>query len=173
MPVSLHAAVEVVDVAAFRRDPAHRGTLAGWIELHRRGGWLAVGRGDFGLFTPSSDPRLAYMVYAAAVRIDGKDHWFNGRKHVAIAGPWRLWKATTTLYVTLHQGSSDKGPIVAAGVLTLGAGSLLDLLGTFQATGCTSPWQRVKAAASFFAFFAGELVRTYVTRTPLPPAPAQ
>src|SRR5207237_803181 len=79
MPVALHAVIDIDDLGAFVADSDHVGALSGHVELHRRGGWLPVMNGIFGLFTPSTtDPRMSYMVYAVAVKIDGRDYWFNG-----------------------------------------------------------------------------------------------
>ena len=135
--VALHGAIGIDNIQDFVVDPQHQGDLCGHVECHRWGGWLPAARGQFGLFSPSSDPRLNYMVYRMEIRIDGKTHWFNGRKHVRIAGPWRLWPATTTLYVTLHEGSNETGPIVGAGILCLGVSDLVGLLRTLRATGAS------------------------------------
>jgi hypothetical protein len=164
MPVALHATVDVEDVRGLTLDPGHFGAIAGHVEFHRRGGWLPITRGVFGLFTPSGDdPQLSYMIYAVGIEIDGRRYWLNGRKHVRMAGIWKVWKATTTLYVTLHEGEDEKGPVVAAGVLSLGVGALIALLGTFHATGCVGFGQRFGAAFAFFRFFAAQLVRHYFT----------
>ena len=88
---------------------------------------------------------------------------------VRIGGIWRAWRETTTLYVRLHEGDGS-GPIIAAGIQRLNLFDLFALLGTFHATGCEQPWQRVRAMLRFAAFFAKELWRTYVIRRPLPKA---
>jgi len=165
MPVAIRATIDVEDMRAFVLDPSHLGDLTGHIEIHRRGGWLPVKRGVFGLFTPSGqDPKLSYMVYAASFEIDGELFWFNGRKHVRAGPPWRMWKETTTLYVTVHRGEDETGPVVAAGVLSLGVTALMALMGTFRATGVEGRRQAMRTAGAFFRFFARELVRNYVTR---------
>lgn len=165
MALALHATIDVEDMREFILDPSHKGTIAGHVELHRRGGWLPLSRGEFGLFTPSpGDPRLSLMIYAGAFHIDGRRYLFNGRKHVRISPIWKMWKQTTTLYVTLHEGDRPEGPIVAAGILNLGLAQLFELLGTFHPTGCTGRRQKLGAAWKFFRFFASELVRHYVTR---------
>lgn len=163
MPVALHAAIDIDDLSGFIVDPQHLSGLSGNVEIHRRGGWLPVMEGTFGLFSPAADDeRLSYMVYAVAVRIEGRDYYFNGRKHVRVGPPWRLWKETTTLYVTVHEGRSDEGRIVGAGILSLGVGSLVSLLKTFRPTGCRSRWQRIRTAFAFFGFFAGRLADHYL-----------
>ena len=164
MPVSIHAAIDINDVRAFTIDPDHLEPLSGHLEWHRKGGWLPAASGTFGLFTPTNDPDLVHMIYAMLVAIDGEPYYFNGRKHVRIAGPWRLWRATTTLYVTLHEGVDETGPIVAAGRLSLGVPALMRLAGTMRAAGCRSRRQSIRAIWRFIRFFASELTRIYVGR---------
>ena len=164
-PLALHGTIDVDDINGFVIDPDHIGELNGHIEMHKMGGWFPSARGIFGLFTPApGEPKLQYMVYAMQLRIGGQDYWFNGRKHVRVAGPWRLWRDTTTLYVTLHRGRDDSGEIVAAGRLHLGIADLFGLLSTLRATGPARWWGKFKQAMKFFRFFAGELVRIYIFR---------
>ena len=164
MPAALHATIDLDDIRAFALDPDHIGVIAGHLELHRRGGWLPATRGVIGLFTPSrTDPKLSYMIYAVGLVIDGRRYWFNGRKHVRMGGFWKLWGATTTLYVTLHEGEDDNGPIAAAGILSLGIPALLGLAGTLRTAGCDGTWQRLGAVLTFFRFFAAQLIRHYIT----------
>jgi len=165
MPVTIHATIDILDIRAFVLDPRHIGGLSGHLELHRKGGWLPATSGLIGLFTPSDgDPWLSYMIYAMGVVIEGRHYWFNGRKHVRVGPIWKLWKATTTLYVTLHEGEDETGPIAAAGILSLGPLALLDLAGTLRATGCDRPMQKLRAVLAFFGFFARQLIRNFVTR---------
>jgi predicted patatin/cPLA2 family phospholipase len=164
IPVALHATINIDDVAAFARDPSHTGRLHGWLEAHRLGGWLPTADGRFGLFTPTADPDVSHMVYDLRLRVDGRDVYMRGRKHVALAFPWRLWPATTTLYVTLHEGRDEQGPIVAAGVLRLGVGALFALLSTLVATGCDRGSERRRAKRRFMTFFAANLARIYLAR---------
>lgn len=165
-PLTLHGTIDIDDIAAFVIDPDHVGDLVGHIEIQRRGGWLPAITGRFGLFTPTSDPALVYMVYEMAIMLDGRPHCFAGRKHVRIAGPWRLWPATTTLFVQVHAGEGRDGPVVAAGVLRLGVPGLLALLGTLRARGCVGLRSRIWAVGLFFRFFAAELARIFLWRRP-------
>lgn len=167
IPVALHGTIDIDDIAAFVRDPDHEGALAGHLEMHRKGGWLPAMNGRFGLFSPTGDPRTVHMIYEMGVAIEGRRHFFNGRKHVRMGPPWKLWGATTTLYVHLHEGGDSSGPIVAAGKLSLGVPDLVGLLSTFRTTGCSKASERLAATWRFFQFFAAELIRTYLTRRPL------
>lgn len=166
VPVFMHGTINVDDIRTFVIDPEHSGELNGHLEIHRAGGWLPSAKGRFGLFSPSDDSALSYMVYDMNVMIDAKPCLFRGRKHVRFAMPWHLWRATTTLYVTLHEGGDPEGKVVGAGVLRLGVPELLSLIGTLHATGTLSRLGRLGACLRFFRFFAAELFRIYFLRRP-------
>lgn len=163
--LAMHAVVEIDDIEAFRADPQHKARLSGTIDYPPLGTGLVAPSGVFGLFSPSHDPKLAYMVYELAFEHAGKPHYLAGKKHVLVGAPWKLWGETTTLYTTLHEGRDASGRVIGAGTLSLGVGALLRLLTTVGGTPAAparSLWQRIGAIASFFTFFSGELVRTYV-----------
>ena len=162
--VALHAAIDIDDIRGFIIDPDHHGGLAGYVVWPRRGGHLPVERGTLGLFSPTPDPRVSHMIYAGGIVIEGQRYWFNGRKHVRFAGPWRLWSATTRLHVTVHEGEDERGPIVAAGLLTLSPAALVDLLRSFRPLGTRTPLAGLRAVLAFMRFFAGELARHFLTR---------
>ena len=75
-----------------------------------------------------------------------------------------MWKATTTLYTQLHQGTDKTGPVVGAGVLTLGVADLLAMIPTMHATNTTSPQKAAETVAKFGKFFLGEIWETYVAK---------
>jgi hypothetical protein len=72
-----------------------------------------------------------------------------------------MWKQTTTLYTTLHAGTDKSGPVVGAGVLSLGVMDLIRMLGTVHATNADSPTQAAAAIARFGQFFLGQLWDSY------------
>ena len=75
-----------------------------------------------------------------------------------------MWKATTTLYTQLHQGTDKTGPVVGAGVLTLRMTDLLAMIPTMHATNTTSPGQAAETVAKFGKFFLAEIWDTYVEK---------
>jgi len=165
-PLAMHAVVHIQDIDAFVADPQHRAGLTGTIDFAPMGQALVADRGVFGLFSPSGDPALTYMVYELAFSHQGRPRYLAGKKHVQLGSPLRLWDETTTLYTTLHDGSDATGPVLGAGILTLGVVDLAKLLGTLEATDSDSPWESLTAKAKFMRFFGGELVRTYIERQP-------
>ena len=172
MPFVLEASIDIGDVGRFVADEGHAGDLTGHLYAPRAGFALPSTAGAFRLFSPGGDPATTHMVYETGFRREGKSYWFAGRKYVRVGAPWRAWRETTTLHVTLHEGDAS-GPVVAAGILRLTLFDLCALLGTLRATGCRDAGERLQAVARFSAFFARELWRTYVLRRPLQGEPSE
>jgi predicted patatin/cPLA2 family phospholipase len=164
--ITMHATIHIEDIAAFVADPAHKAELTGHLDFAPWGMAIPAQSGVFGLFSPSGDPALTYMVYELGFRHEGRNYYLAGKKHVRLGAPWRLWKETTTLYTRLHAGLDATGEVIGAGILRLGVGELVRLLATVHATNGPTPRARAGAVWRFFRFFTSELIRTYVRRAP-------
>ena len=164
--LAMHATVDIPDIDAFVANAQHHASLSGSIDFAPMGLGMVADTGVFGLFSPSGDPALTYMVYELGFAHGGQRWYLAGKKHVKLGSPLRLWGETTTLYTTLHQGEDASGPIAGAGVLSLGVVDLLRLMGTVKATDSDSLGESASAIAKFFRFFASELTRTYVQNQP-------
>ena len=168
--LAMHATVDIPDIDAFVANAQHHASLSGSIDFAPMGLGMVADTGVFGLFSPSGDPALTYMVYELGFAHGGQRWYLAGKKHVQVGSPLRLWGETTTLFTTLHQGTDATGPIAGAGVLALGVVDLFKLMGTLETTQSsgTDPSMRASASAvaGFFGFFAKELTRTYITHRP-------
>ena len=164
--LAMHATIQIADIDAFTRSAGHQAQLSGSIDFEPMGMGMVANSGVFGLFSPSGDPALTYMVYELGFAHGGQRWYLAGKKHVKLGSPLRLWGETTTLFTTLHQGVDASGPIAGAGVLSLGVVDLLKLMGTVKATDSDSFGESASAIAKFFRFFASELSRTYVLNQP-------
>lgn len=164
--LAMHAVIRIDDVAAFVRNPDHKGGLSGRLDFAPFGKSIPADSGVFGLFTPSGDPSLTYMVYELGFRHAGASYYLAGKKHVRIGPVWRLWRETTTLYCELHAGDDATGAVIGSGTLRLGAWQLFKLLCSLRAIHARGLWKSAAAIWQFFAFFSAELLRTYVLRRP-------
>ena len=162
--LAMHAAVEIADLDRFVADPTHTGRLTGDIDFAPLGRAIPAHDGVFRLFSPSNTPNLRHMVYELAFTHQGQEYYLAGRKEVRQDSGLDVWKDTTTLLTQLHRGSDASGPVVGAGVLTLGVADLTRLVSTLTVTGTTSPAEKAKAVAKFGEFFMGRLWETYGPR---------
>jgi len=162
--LAMHASIHIRSMNAFVSDTQHRGSITGHIDFPPFGPDIPASAGVFQLFAPGNAPKLKWMVYELAFEHAGKSYYLAGKKDVRAGSVFGLWSGTTTLYTRLHEGRDASGPVVGAGVLTLGAGELLKLLSTFHATDAESFGGRLRAAGAFGGFFTKELWRTYILK---------
>jgi len=160
--LAMHATVTIEDLDTFIADPNHLGGLAGSIDFTPFGSGIAAPGGVFNLFSPTDDPSLKLMVYELSFEHAGKSYYLAGHKKVRDAAPTELWKATTTLYTQLHEGTDKNGTIVGAGVISLGVKQLMALVSTMRVTNAPGRAQEVETVMKFGRFFMGDLWDTYV-----------
>jgi hypothetical protein len=161
----LHATVTVPNLPAFIKDPIHKGQwrAAGSIPV-LGGALIGVGDGDFGLFRRGirDEKGVRELVYDTVFSVGGHTYRLRGRKCVEPSPPWRLWPATTTLYVQLFPVSGGSGEPVAAGVLRLTLSAFLRQLRSMEVLGDVGWFDRRIQKLSFYRFFATSLVNTYI-----------
>jgi hypothetical protein len=162
---TMHGTINIDDLQAFMSDSNHNGSITGSIDFAPLGLNLPSTSGVFNLFSPTGDTKMKYMVYELGFNAsNGKPYYMAGHKDVKDAPLTDMWKATTTLYTQLHQGTDKTGPVVGAGVLTLGMTDLLAMIPTMHAVNAASPEQAAETVAKFGKFFLGEIWETYVEK---------
>jgi hypothetical protein len=162
--MELHAAVTIPNLPAFITDPNHKG---GW---HASGSIPVLGGpisgeddGDFGLFRRAirADKGVRELVYDTEISVGGRRYTMHGRKFVEPSPPWRVWPATTTLYVQFFPVGGGHQP-VAAGVLRLSARAFIRQVLGMRVTGDFWLIDKFRYRLSFYRFFASSLVNTYI-----------
>ncbi|MFZ0745563.1 MAG: patatin-like phospholipase family protein [Terracidiphilus sp.] len=161
---TMHGTIDIEDLNSFINDPGHAGSITGSIDFAPLGLNLPSTTGVFNLFSPTNDPTMKYMVYELGFNANGASYYMAGKKEVQQAPMTDMWKATTTLYTQLYQGTDKTGPVVGAGILTLGMTDLLAMIPTMHATNANSPEQAAAATEQFGKFFLGEMWETYVQK---------
>ncbi len=162
--LALHATIKIDNIDVFIADPEHRSGLTGSVDFAPLGIDIPAPYGVFALFAPGDEPGLHWMVYELGFEHSGKDYYLAGKKEVRTASVFKLWPATTTLYTRLHEGRDSSGPVIGAGVLSLGVSALTRLLSTFHASNAPTFANRLVATSKFAAFFTRSLVSTYILR---------
>ena len=161
----LHATVTLPNLPAFIKDPNHKGQwrAAGSIPV-LGGDVIAMGNGDFELFRRAirGDKGVREMIYDTAFMVGDQQYRMRGRKYVEPSPPWRVWPATTTLYVELFLASAATGQPVAAGVLRLTLWAFIRQLVSMQVIGNFGVFDRCRQKLSFYRFFVSSLLNTYI-----------
>jgi cholesterol oxidase len=163
-PLTMHGKIVIDDLNLFLSEKNHPGSLTGSIDWAPFGHGIPCRSGVFNLFSPTADPALKHMVYELAFEHDGVPYYFAGHKEVRVHPLLDMWKDTTTLYTQIHRSKDKSGPVVAAGVISLGPLELLKMVRTFAALNASGPQQAAEAVTRFGKFFMGELWSTYIAR---------
>lgn len=160
--LTMHATVCIADLERFIVDPQHLGGLTGSLDFAPFGTGIPATSGVFNLFSPTTEPALKLMIYELGFAHQGQDYYLAGKKEVRDDPGFDLWSDTTTLFTRLHRGSDASGPVVGAGVLTLGVLDLVRLVSTLRATETDTAGEAMEAIYQFGKFFLGELWDSYV-----------
>ena len=152
------------DLDEMLRNPHHEAHLYGTVNAPALSPHpIRVTHGTFELLTQDSDDaRARRMTYRMPMTTEGGRHFFlHGDKHVRDDKSLDLWPDTSTLFVTIHEGLDDTGPVTGRGVLRILPRDFATQMRTFKITNAGSLVRRLKAAAEFGRFFAGALYDTY------------
>lgn len=161
-PFTFHATILVDDVEAFIEKPEHSARLLARASYAPFGQELLVERGRFNLFRPGDVPGIRLMTYGLPFVSGGRAYYLSGTKTVHDNRGWDLWRDTTRLSCQLHEGEDERGPIVGAGVLSLG---LRDVLAIMATMGSRLPEPMgLQARLRFGEFFLGSLWRIYAPK---------
>jgi predicted patatin/cPLA2 family phospholipase len=162
--LAMHSTITIQDVNRFITDPDHLGQLNGSIDFAAFGQNIPSSTGVFNLFSPTDQPGLKLMVYEMGFTANGKNYYLAGKKEVRDDSILNMWKETTTLYSQLYQGIDKTGPVVGAGILTLGPLDLMKMVSTMHALNAPSATEGAKAVMTFGRFFMGQLWDSYVKK---------
>jgi len=163
-PLEFILTIHVDDLDRLIADRDHEAPMSGTVKapaLSPRP--LAVSEATFNLFNEDSEAIATNnMVYRMRLTAeDGREFWFHGKKLVHDDPGFDTWSDTTTLYVTLHEGTDESGPVIGKGILHISPTDLMRQLSTISAIGAEDAAEAVAAKAKFARFFALELVDTY------------
>jgi cholesterol oxidase len=154
------------DLGAATDDLSRPMTATGTVEAPRISAEpLTVADGSFRLLVADdeADTSVRHMHYELPMASsDGRRMHFSGFKVVAPGDAAELWPATTTLYVTLHDGGAD-GPVLGRGVLRIEPRDFARQLRTMRVTGPVSLGERLRLEADFGKAFAGPLFEDFGT----------
>lgn len=170
-PFSFTLTIVTEDVDATIADPQHAARMTGSVTapaLSPRS--LTVNEGLFNLFVVDpTEPATRRMWYKMPlVADDGRAYSFEGFKLIRDRPMTDVWSDTTTLYITVYNGSNNQSPVWGKGILIIRPQDFFRQLTTMRAINAASFKQRLEAEARFGRFFLGVLAQKYgrIFRTP-------
>ncbi|QSQ28122.1 patatin-like phospholipase family protein [Pyxidicoccus parkwayensis] len=158
-PLTLHLTIGVDDVDAFVSDIRHTARLVARIRYAPFGDDIPVRLGSFNLFQSREDARTRLMTYGLRFAHEGREYFLEGTRAVRYTSAATLWKDTTRLLCELHEGPDARGPVVGAGVLSLGVAQILEVISSMHPARQGSAG--LSAMDRFGRFFLGPLWDRY------------
>ena len=154
-------------IESFVKDESHTGFMAGTVvapALSQKP--LTISNGIFNLFVKDADdPRHKKMKYNMQLNTyDGRQYYFYGYKKVEDDKAFDMWKDTTVLYITVHDGSDNTAPVLGRGILKIIPIDFATQMGTIKALHTKSKLQSLLAIKSFSTFFSSNVVDTYFSK---------
>jgi cholesterol oxidase len=161
-PLEFTVTVKADDVDRLVDDREHEAELSGTVTAPALSPTpLQVEGGRFNLLVRDAEHAGArQMVYTMPlVADDGRRFHFEGFKQIQDDRGLDLWKDTTTLYVTVHEGDAS-GPVAAKGIVTIHIADFAKQLTTMKGIG-GGPIDKLGALAKFGRMFAGSLNESF------------
>jgi cholesterol oxidase len=114
--------IESTDIDRFLNDSAFGAGISGSVELRAFSQEPFVAHdGRFQLLVDQSpDGRRKRMFYRVPLQgPDGRRLYFHGHKQVEDGPGFDPWKDTTTLFVSIHEGDDQTGPVIGRGIISI------------------------------------------------------
>jgi cholesterol oxidase len=146
------------------RDEEHAARISGSVQAPAlSAAALTVTDGHFQLFTVDPDAantrRMWYRMKLHSA--DGGTYYFEGYKRIHRQG-LKMWRDTTTLFITVYRGDNKEGPLLGTGTLKIARHDFLTQLTTMRVFNAANSAERLRLTAEFGKFFAGRLFEVYV-----------
>lgn len=152
------------DLDSMLKDPAHKASIVGTVEAPALSPKpLTVAGGEFNLFVSDpDDPDTRLMRYRMRLRSEeDRTYYFDGFKRVHNDPGLDVWSDTTTLYITLYEGESERGRALGKGILRIHPSDFMRQMTTMKVTNAGGIQERLAATARFGSYFAGSLFEVY------------
>jgi cholesterol oxidase len=156
--------ISTQDLDATLNNPEHQAGISGSVTAAAlAAGPLAVSDGIFNLFieNPGQVEARNMRYRFAMTSADGQKFFLDGIKIIRDQSLLNVWHDTTTLYITLYNGTDGSGPELGRGILHIEPADFLKQLTTMRVTNAANPGEEVAGLAKFGYFFAGVLYQHY------------
>jgi cholesterol oxidase len=153
------------DVVTMLHTTEHRAALEGIVKAPALSTKpMTVSNGIFNLFvnaeaaTPTKLMKYTMNIHSE----EGKDYFFYGYKLVNDDKGFDLWKDTSTLYITLHEGTDEASPVMAKGILIIEMADFMKQMTTMKVLNATSEMEGLRIMTAFGKYFSGSLYDIYI-----------
>ncbi len=152
------------DLENFLSHADHLAAMTGTMTAPQLSGKpLTVTYGRFNLFIadPENDQRKKMAYESVLTSAEGNSYYFKGFKEIENDKGFDVWIDTTTLFITIHDGSTKDGKVIGKGKLKIKPTDFMRQLTTMKSLNAHGS-DGMKALTSFGRFFAGNVWDTYL-----------
>ncbi|MCL4267498.1 MAG: GMC family oxidoreductase N-terminal domain-containing protein [Anaerolineae bacterium] len=157
--------IRIEDMERFMESPEYTSGVTGIVTAPALSPQpLVITEGCFNLAVadPHDPARLRRMIYRLKLSaVDGHTYYFDGFKLIRDDAGLDLWPDTTTLYITVFEGTDESGAVVGKGILRITADDFARQISTLTILNARSKRQRLEATAHFGRYFGGVLFDIY------------
>jgi cholesterol oxidase len=163
-PFDFTLTIQSQDVKAFSKDNNRKAELIGTVNCPALSKHpISAMNGIFNLFVKEGPgEKVKLMKYGMKLNTyEGASFYFNGFKEIKDDKGFDMWSDTTTLYITLYDGSDDKGNVKGKGILKIAMSDFISQLQTMKAIHGDNNKESLSVVSKFGKLFAGEVWDTY------------
>jgi cholesterol oxidase len=155
--------IAVENLERFLNTPEHEALVSGYVDYAPLGGKRSIERGRFNLFVAAPQPHTKNMRYSLQFTgSDGHAYLLAGFKEIRADGGWDVWSDNTTLFTTIHRGTTASDPVVGRGVIHVLIWDLVEQVASFRVHNAPTAPAALLALNRFGGFFFGDLWETYL-----------
>jgi cholesterol oxidase len=156
--------IQSQDVEAFDADSNHQAELIGTVNCPALSKFpITAIDGVFNLFVKDDAAgKVKLMKYGMKLNTsEGASFYFYGFKEIKDDKGFDLWSDTTTLFITVFDGTDDQSPVKGKGILKIEMGDFIKQLQTMKAIHADNAKESLTSVSKFGKLFAGEVWETY------------
>ena len=156
--------IQSQNVETFDADSSHKAELIGTVNCPALSKFpITATDGVFNLFVNADTAgKVKLMKYGMKLNTyEGATFYFYGFKEIKDDKGFDLWSDTTTLYITVYEGTDENSPVKGKGILKIAMGDFIKQLTTMKAIHADSAGESVNSVSKFGKLFAGEVWQTY------------
>jgi len=146
------------DLDGMIESPGHEAVIVGTVTSRALSASpMTVSGGIFNLFVENPEQvDTRNMIYRMTLSTEeGGTYFLHGFKIISERPIADLWRQTTTLYVTVHEGENARGPVSGKGILRIEPLDFAKQMSTVAITNSPSKKDQLRGLAAFGRFFAG------------------
>ncbi|TKK71851.1 GMC family oxidoreductase [Ilyomonas limi] len=164
-PFQFTLTIKTGDINVFSSNPGHPGSMVGTVIAPALSDKpMTISNGVFNLFVKdANNPLHKKMKYSMQLNThDGKHYFFDGYKQVEHDKHFDMWSDTSTLYITVYNGTNTTGTKAGVGILKIAPGDFAKQMTTMKAVDTKNKWESIKALEKFSMFFSKNIIDTYI-----------